>query len=133
MLVFGTGMVESHYNRITQIGGGPALSFWAIEPATHKLVKAFLNHPMREKLKERILAASYLQILPPDEVLLCNMRYAILICRLVYASINVPLPAANDAKALSEYHKKWYNTRKGKADAVKNTEVFKGIINGTQG
>ena len=33
-LIFGTGLYESHYKYLTQIGSGIAKSFWQIEVAT---------------------------------------------------------------------------------------------------
>lgn len=35
-LVLGTGLVESRYRWVRQIGGGPALGCWQMEPATHR-------------------------------------------------------------------------------------------------
>lgn len=32
--LFKTGKVESHYKHVRQVGGGPARSYWQVEPAT---------------------------------------------------------------------------------------------------
>lgn len=127
-LVYATGMVESNYLHLKQVGG-PALSFWQLEPATHLDLKKYLNQHNTRALAERILSACFMSVLPSDEMLVGNMRYAALMCRLLYYRQPEELPKANDARGLAQYHKKYYNTYKGKADVDKNTEVFQKIIN----
>lgn len=129
ILVYGTGMVESQYAYLKQMGG-PALSFFQIEPETHSSIKAYLNSRFNKALWDRVTAASFMSILPDDDALIYNLRYAAIICRLVYYRSPCQLPEARDAKALSMTHKKVYNTMLGKADPAKNAVIFQDIIDG---
>lgn len=127
-LILFTGFVESGYIHLVQIGSphNGGLGFWQIERRTHIDVKKWLNNYANRPLKDRLLAACYLDILPEEDALIHNLRYACLISRLIYYRYSEPLPDAGDAKGMSLYHKKYYNGGDlGKADPVKNEEIYK--------
>lgn len=132
VLVFGTGMVETGYQYITQIGeprnGG--LGFWQMEPSDYKDLLTWFRRNTESKLLERILDACYYISTPVDpNVLAHNIKYACLMCRSHYLRIREPIPDAQDAQALAKYHVKYYNGNGlGKADVQKNTKIFQGII-----
>ena len=127
-LVTGTGLVESGYRVTSQIGGGPALGWFQMEPRTHDDIWVnFLRY--RLDLANRILAASGLTGLPGAENLTRNKVYSACMCRVQYLRTPVPLPSATDAAALSAYHKQYYNTALGKANASANTPLFQQAIN----
>lgn len=120
-LLLGTAAVESNLGTyLVQIGGGPALSPWQIEPATH--ADLWINF-----LAFRDPLASSLQQLAPvrcwatdstvrvsADALLESLTYAAAVARLVYRRAPEPLPAAGDWWGFEAYHKKHYNTLLGK-------------------
>lgn len=125
-LVTGTGLVESGFIHDRQIGG-PALGWFQMEPATHDDIWLnFLRY--RPNLANRILAASGLTGLPGAERLVENRAYSVCMCRAQYLRTPERLPSATDAAALSAYHKRYYNTALGKADASANTPLFQRVI-----
>jgi hypothetical protein len=128
ILIYGTGMVESNYENLKQIHG-PALSYWQIEPNTHSGVRKYLSVRTNRDLFDRVTSCCFMSVLPDDEALIYNMRYAVIICRMIYYTYSAPIPDTNNAKDFAEYHKKYYNTAKGKADVGRNTEVFEKILN----
>lgn len=129
MLLLGTAVIESNLEYLKQIKG-PALSFWQIEPATHKDVKKWLSYRDNWKLRDRVLSACLMGVLPDDEALLWNMRYACLIARIVYLRSPEPIPAPTDAHRMALMHKLVYNTPLGKTDAGESFYIFKEIIYG---
>ena len=133
ILVYGTGIVESNYQHIIQIGNpaGGALGFFQMEAATFKDHCKWLDLFPQKNVKNNILAACYYVSMPIDPfVLISNIKFAALLCRAHYLRVPKPLPPANDAAALSQYHKKYYNTALGKADPESNAKIFQEIIDG---
>ena len=132
ILVFGTGMVETNYNYLMQSGAPTvgAIGFWQMEKATYLDHCKWLKHPDRRVLLNGILGSCYYEILPTDpSALAVNLRLAALLCRVHYLRVQERLPHGSAAD-FAAYHKKYYNTSKGKADADKNTAVFQRIIDG---
>ena len=81
-LVLGTAIVESRLSFIKQLGSGPALGLWQIEPDTHRDVyRNFLEY--REGVYDQVMSLS-----APgqtfEENLTSNMQYGAAICRLCY-------------------------------------------------
>ena len=115
-LVLGTAIHESRLISLRQIGGGPALGLYQIEPATHAdLYRNYLDN--RPALKERV--AAFLAPSPArDAQLATNLAYATAICRLLYCRVPVLLPDANDVDGLATYWKAHYNTPAGKGAAA---------------
>jgi hypothetical protein len=117
-LVYNTGLVESRYEYIKQIGTGPAKSFWQVEPETAvDNCKNFIAN--RPELVEKV--ASILNIDPsnitePDPIfwdwmLHSNNAAGILHCRIKYWRIQEPIQPGVDG--LAYYWKKYYNTEQG--------------------
>jgi hypothetical protein len=104
-LLLGTCAQESHFGRyIAQIGDGPARGIFQMEPATYYDI---LNH------SDLIVKRSIL--LPADaNMLIYDIRLAIIAARLKYSMVPEKLPEANDLEGLAEYWKKYYNTKLGK-------------------
>ena len=131
-LVTGTGLVESGYRVTSQIGGGPALGWFQMEPATHDdCWRNFLAY--RKGLAQKILSLLPENLSPasskfhPQASDLIYPAYAAAMCRVKYLRVPAPLPP-NDAQSLSLYHKRYYNTMQGKADAAKNIPLFQAAI-----
>lgn len=124
-LVTGTGLVESGFRATVQYGGGPALGWFQMEPATH-------DDCWRNYLRYRPELANAVSSLchgeePSASLLRSNPAYAAAMCRVKYLRVPAPLPP-NDAQSLSLYHKRYYNTMQGKADATKNIPLFQAAI-----
>ncbi|MEY8199453.1 MAG: hypothetical protein RPS47_09450 [Colwellia sp.] len=106
-----------------QLGNGPALGVYQIEPATHNDVwKNYLNY--RDALAKKVKNLAAPGVL--DEQLIVNLSYATAIARIIYYRKPSALPAANDVQALGEYWKEHYNTEQGKGtveEFVKNFPV----------
>ena len=109
-LLTGTALAESRAAYVRQVGGGPALGLWQMEPATHDdCWKNFLNFP-----EQSHLAAICTRMLAPDlsaaAQLTTNLRYACAMARIRFYRVRDALPASTDAAGLSAYHKAYYNT-----------------------
>jgi hypothetical protein len=117
-LVLVTGIVESRYKYLRQLGDGPACSFWQVEPATcvDNLVH-YLKH--RKSLIVSCAEASrvdskYWQVYDEDiwaDILEKNIAAGIVHCRLKYWRVPKPVPNTTQGKA--DYWKKYYNSEGG--------------------
>jgi hypothetical protein len=121
-LVLGTAVHESRLTYLRQIGGGPALGLYQIEPATHAdLYRSYLD--ARAELKTRAM-----RLLAPspdsDAQLATNLAYATAVCRLLYFRAPAPLPASDDVDGLAAYWKAHYNTPAGKGAAAEWAHHF---------
>ena len=116
-LLVGTAAQESLLGRyLVQVGGGPALGVFQMEPATHRDIwENFLAY--RPELVGRIK-----QLLPPaaaegwraaEGELVTNLAYAAAMCRVHYLRRPEPLPKADDLVGLAAYWKRFYNTEAG--------------------
>tara|TARA_R100001086_G_scaffold95073_1_gene47354 strand:- start:6780 stop:7325 length:546 start_codon:yes stop_codon:yes gene_type:complete len=117
-IVYATGLVESKYEYIEQIGRGPARSFWQVEPSTAvDNCKNFISS--RPELLQA--SADILRIDPYyfidatiddwDWILRTNISAGILHCRIKYWRI--PEPIKEGKEELAKYWKKHYNTEEG--------------------
>ena len=110
-LLLGTALAESNLDVVKQIGGGPALSFFQIEPATYADIMSYLSR--RRDLKDKIMSALYVDIMPDSSCLTWNIRLAALVARLIYWRQPDPLPSPDDAVGMASYWKIHYNTEQG--------------------
>ena len=124
-LMMGTLAQEStmgkHYR---QIGGGPALGFFQVEPKTEACV--WDNYlAFRPELRNKILE---LVNLSPnaDEPLISNPMYACAIARCVYVRRPEPIPKTLEGQA--EYWKQWYNTALGKGTVEEYLHSYKQLV-----
>lgn len=115
-LVLGTALQESALVWLRQLGGGPAIGLYQMEPATHRDIWVnWLEH--RPELSGRV----QLLIAPrPDllDQLVTNPAYATAMCRIHYLRVPAPLPDANDVPALAGYWKRYYNTLAGAGSEI---------------
>ncbi|WP_291329036.1 hypothetical protein [Desulfovibrio sp. UCD-KL4C] len=111
---------------LRQLGNGPALGIFQMEPATHDDIwENFLGY--RESLGERILDVAGMFNGPDSKELEYNFRYAILMARMQYYRRREPLPAVNDVKGRAVYWKIYYNTPSGAgtvSEAISNYERY---------
>lgn len=110
-LLLGTAIHESGgLKKVRQSAGGPALSYFQIEPATlYDLYDNFLR--FRPELKEH-LDQFQVPALSLAENLTMNAAYATAAARLQYYRIPEAIPSS--VKGQAEYWKKYWNTKLGK-------------------
>jgi hypothetical protein len=95
-----------------QSGGGPALGYFQMEPATHDdLFATYLGATHRKFLLDGLHALSD-RVGYADE-LRWNPQYAAAMCRIKYLRCPAPLPSANDLEEIGAYWKRYYNTELG--------------------
>lgn len=122
-LLIGTVFQESRGGYyLKQLGAGPALGIYQIEPATHDDVwTSYLNY--RASLRTKVE-----NLLSPEskhQQLISNLSYATAIARLIYYRVPQALPAdPNDVQALAEYWKQHYNTPLGAGTVAEFVENF---------
>lgn len=116
-LLVGTAIQESHLTYLKQIGGGPALGIFQMEPNTHDdLWTNYIKFraPLVTKLQgltiNRTINDKFITI--PAQELIGNMYYAAAMCRILYKRVPAPIPA-NNPKDLAAYWKQYYNTPQG--------------------
>jgi len=117
-LVLATGLVESKYKYIKQIGSGIASSYWQIEGDTAKdCVDNYLC--FRTSLAKRCAEISQTPVSlwvkgtkeDWEDVLKYNMHCAIIMCRLKYWRDSRPLPKTT--RGMAQAWKQIYNTEGG--------------------
>lgn len=111
-LLVGTALTESRLDAVAQTGGGPARSYFQIEPATfNDLWQRYGNHPA---IGQRLATLAYLPAtLPLVDQLYGNTLFAAAIARIKYWSVPAPLPSAGDWPDLAAFWKRYYNTQLG--------------------
>ncbi|BBA32644.1 uncharacterized protein sS8_0679 [Methylocaldum marinum] len=114
-LLLGTAIQESRLKYLNQLGGGPALGYFQMEPNTHddiwKNYLAYRNH-----LAAKVCAVGEISTtnLPDSTILASNHRYAAAMARVHYLRVPATLPLAGDINAIAGYWKQHYNTYGGK-------------------
>jgi hypothetical protein len=110
-LLLGTAAQESRCTYLCQLGGGPALGLYQMEPATHDDIwNSYLA--FRQNLTDAVSA----WLVPGKsrtEQLVWNLAYATAMCRVHYQRVPEALPAATDVPGLARYWKRHYNTVQG--------------------
>lgn len=120
-LMLGTALQESGLIYRVQLGGGPALGLFQMEPNTHDDIWAnFLQY--RAALAEKVRA--FLNGDPQSAATLRNNdRYAAAMTRVHYFRMgkivgHQDLPAAGDIAGMARYWKDYYNTAAGAGTAA---------------
>lgn len=123
-LVMGTAAQESHLKYVKQIGSGPALGLFQMEPFTYTdHWEHYLRYPKQAELRQNILSAITAPQRPPADRMVWDLRFASIMCRVDYRRVPEPLPKPNDIAALASYWKRTYNSASGsgtEAEFVKN-------------
>lgn len=126
-LLLGTAAQESQMGRyLRQIGGGPGLGIFQVEPSTHDDIwDNYLIY--RGPLLSAVTKLTVLQM-PRTQQLVWNLLYATAIARVHYLRIKDPLPDANDVSALGCYWKNWYNTHLGKGTVEEFVKSYTAMV-----
>lgn len=128
-VLFGTGLQESGYRFTRQLGGGPALSWWQIEPATHQDIWTnFLAY--RPALARDVAGLLEEEGGTKLDQLEHNPRYACAIARLKYYRSPVPLPAYGDVAGYALLWKRVYNTAGGAGTAEEFAANWQAVMGG---
>jgi len=112
-LVMGTASQESHLLYVRQLGSGPALGLFQVEPVTYD---DYWDNYLEDRtdLRESILHAVRVCGEPRPGRVVWDLRYAAIMCRVHYRRIRSPLPAHGDIPGYAAYWKKYYNTVHGR-------------------
>jgi len=110
-LVLGTALAESGLDYVQQLGGGPALGYFQMEPATHQDIWDNYLH-YRPDMVGKLLSLRAADP-PGDQQLAANACYAAAMCRVHYRRVPAPLPASGDIRGQAAYWKEHYNTPLG--------------------
>jgi hypothetical protein len=125
-LLLGTAIQESLLCYIRQLGSGPALGLYQMEPATHTDI--WLNYlGFRPELKEKMedLLAPF-----PSRIdqLQSNLFYATAMARLHYYRVSMPLPEPDDIGGMAAYWKDHYNTELGAGSVQEFIDRFNNFV-----
>ena len=111
-LVYKTGNAETGYRHLKQMGSGPAIGFWQVEPAT--LIDIMDNYvKYRPELEKRLKSLGFSRSDVETRVM-SNIALQAVFCRLKYKRDKYALPKSSDLKGQAEYWKRVYNTHLGK-------------------
>jgi len=111
-LIFKTGMAESGYRAIEQHGGGPAVGYFQVEPATIKdTIDNYVTY--RQHIQTKLWGLGFDD---KDMVLrvMGNIPLQVAFCRLKYRRDKHALPPCGNLEAQGKYWKRVYNSYKGK-------------------
>ena len=130
-LVTGIALAESNASDLVQILNngkrGPANGIFQMEEATLKdCIDNFLAFNPSIQTKVMSLCAPGIPI--PFDQLIWNLKLASAFARIKVFRAPPALPAYNDAAGMAAYHKTWYNTTLGAADASNNVSLFTAAI-----
>lgn len=134
-LLLGTAAQESrlgHY--LHQVGGGPALGIYQMEPETHwDIWRNFLSWRPQISAKVRSLAGHrWVGEFVGDAELVGNLFYATALARIHYWRRPEPLPRAGDLAGLAHYWKAFYNTAAGRGTEAEFVENYRRYVGGMQ-
>lgn len=128
-LLMGVMMQESRGEYVKQLGSGPALGFFQMEPFTHDDIwKNYLKY--KKTYPDIIRSFATLNDsdteFPNAQSLMDSLPYQVAMARAHFLRVRDPLPKAGDINGMAAYWKKFYNTAKGKGteeEFIKNFPV----------
>jgi len=119
-LLLGTALQESRLTYLKQLGTGPALGLFQMEPATHKDI--WTNYLRYEpKLSQKVAQLAHFVA---AESMATDLLYAAAMCRIHYRRVSAPLPAFGDVYGQACYWKEYYNTYQGAGTAREYMEAW---------
>ncbi|WP_059026747.1 hypothetical protein [Gabonibacter massiliensis] len=124
-LLMGTAAQESGLGEyIRQLGSGPALGIFQMEPNTFKdIVQNYLQY--KPELAKKVMAISGANAFR-SEYLEYNLALSICMCRVHYLRMPVRIP--DDLTGWAKYWKEHYNTRIGKGTEKEFVRNFKKLV-----
>lgn len=127
-LLLGTAAQESRFGTyLHQVGGGPALGVFQMEPATERDIwDNYIKY--KPSLVQEIAATT--GATGPGLHLRWNLAYQIAMARVHYLRQPGSLPADNDVPGLAAYWKQHYNTPQGAGSVEKFEENYRRYVLG---
>ncbi len=124
-LLMGTAAQESGLGEyIRQLGGGPALGIFQMEPNTfNDIVQNYLQY--KPEMAKKVMAISGVNAFR-SEYLEYNLALSICMCRVHY--LRVPARISDDLTGWAKYWKEHYNTRIGKGTEKEFVRNFKKLV-----
>lgn len=121
-----TAAVESHgAEYIHQLGNGPALGPFQMEPATHDDIHTnYLYYKARLKEAVSSLCGDD-RLMPSSMHLTTNLLYAAAMTRCHYLRVPSALPMSDDALGLARYWKEHYNTYLGAGTVEEAADAYR--------
>jgi len=111
-LLVGTAIQESRITFVKQLGDGPALGVFQMEPATHDDIwENYLLH--RPELAALVARATRYPGIGMSHDMVGNLWYATAMARVHYRRVPEPLPEPGDLEGMANYWKDHYNTHQG--------------------
>ena len=113
-LILYTACQESNLTYLKQLGTGPAIGIYQMEPRTHDDIwRNYLG--VNTTLATAVHATNIPGMYEGEDAreMAGNLYYATAMCRIHYRRVKEPLPSASDIKGLASYWKKYYNTHLG--------------------
>jgi hypothetical protein len=125
-LLLGTALQESRLTYLKQIGGGPAVGVFQMEPATHDDIWTnFLEYDA--SLEAKVIRISHIS---HAEEMIGNLFYATAMCRVHYYRVSEALPDAGDTAHQAAYWKEYYNTPLGAGTVDEYIANWDGYVGG---
>ena len=114
-LVLGTAAQESRLTYLHQLGGGPALGLFQMEPATVRDHFGWLrfHSTLNAAVRSMVSAEQAKKEFPDPAEIGWNLRLAAALCRVHYLRHSFPLPVAGDVAGFARAWKLTYNTPQG--------------------
>lgn len=125
---------ESHMGEyIHQLGAGPALGPYQMEPATHD--DCWTNYlkyktDLATSIRQWVIPGSLFDSInghPMADQMIGNLYYATAMCRVRYLRALGAIPDKDDVRGLAAYYKQYYNTPEGAAtieEAISNYQRY---------
>ena len=111
-LVYRTGMAETKYKHLIQMGGGPAIGFFQCEPATMRdIIDNYATY--RPEIMSKLWALGY-DDKDAEMRLMGSIPLQVAFCRLKYRRDKHAIPSSDHMEAQASYWKRVYNTELGK-------------------
>ena len=111
-MIYATGMAESKYRYLSQMGDGPAIGFFQLEPATMRdIMDNYVTY--RKSILESLKNLGYAED-DSEYRVKSNIALQVAFCRLKYKRDPFPLPLSWNKKDQADYWKRVYNTELGK-------------------
>lgn len=134
LLVYGTGLIETNYDCLLTTTDRKRIGFWQCSADKYDQIYKWLRNNSNKLIFDRLLSACYYTSFPMDPlILICNIRFAALICRLQYHGKMEYFSPVFDVKTLTNYYMKYYYQLTGKNidSDIQNRALltFKEILN----
>lgn len=124
-LLLGTALQESRLRYLKQLGKGPAMGVFQMEPATHDDIWTnYLSY--KPDLASKVAMLAHRRF---ANSMATDLLYAAAMCRIHYLRVPEALPAAGDTPGQAAYWKEYYNTYLGAGtedEYLENWEAYAG-------